>query len=90
MTRKDLQRNHKTRQRSTTRNTPTRQTANNKVLYFIIDENKDRQTRATIENSDETNYVDKDIKDEFLQDDGNKAGSFVYLDTIGNFKYRNC
>ena len=62
------------------------QTANNKVLYFIIDENMDRQTTDSIENSDETNDVDKDIKDEFLQDDENKAESIVYLDTIGSFK----
>ena len=61
------------------------QNANNIILYFIIDENKDRQTKDYWRQANETNADENE--DEFVQRDVTKEESIVYLDTIG--KSRN-
>ena len=56
------------------------QKANKKVLYFIIDDNKDRQSKDTVETSNETQV---DYREKLMMQDGNIEESVVYLDTIG-------
>ena len=64
------------------------QTANDKVLYFIIDENKDRQTKESIpiEKAHETKDDDDD-HEEFIRHFGERTESVVYLNTIGGYRY---
>ena len=53
--------------------------ANNIVLYLLIDENKDRQKSKT------SNNVTVTEKETFMLDDVEQEGSVVYLNTIGTY-----
>ena len=60
------------------------QNANNIVLYFLIDQNKDRQYVGN-SNSGSEEHADKG--ETFMEEDGSKTDSVVYLNTIGNNDY---
>ena len=53
------------------------QNVNNNVLYFIIDENKDRQISIA------TNNGSAKKRESFMLDDIRQAESITYLETIG-------
>ena len=60
----------------------TGQSANNIVLYLLIDENKDRQISVT------SNDVIEKKKETFVAADVQQENSVIYLDTIGKISRR--